>query len=347
MLLARAILRAAAALFCASSAACAAPGDRAPIGARAQAETATTGWSIAEAGDLNGDGRADALWNNPERNVFAVWLIQGAELYEPGPEIPGPPGGGWVTPSDSDFNGDGFIDVLWDHAGANEISVYLMRGTRLLEPGPNIPGPRGAGWAAAASGDANGDGFADAVLYNSLTNRIVIYLMRGTHLVEAGPEIPGPPGDGWSVVTNADFNGDGFQDVLLYNANTQHVCVYLMRGTHVVEPGPEIPGPPGDGWIATTAADTNLDGMADVVWHNPLTNRAAIWLMRGTHLLEPGPEIPGPPGDGWRLTGSGDADGDGMADLYWYNNHVTTRMAIWLMRGTRLLAPGREMPGPP
>jgi hypothetical protein len=193
----------------------------------------------------------------------------------------------------------------------------------------------------------NGDGFGDAVLNNPVTNRLVIYLMRGTHLLEPGPEIPGPPGDGWAVVTTGDFNADGFQDVLWFNATTQHIAIYLMRGTRLLEAGPEIPGPPGDGWAATNTGEFNLDAMADVLWNNSTTNRVAVWLMRGTRLLEPGPEIPGPAGDGWISPTAGDVDGDGMSDIFWYNNHAPTRMALWLMRGTHLVAPGREMPGPP
>jgi hypothetical protein len=194
MLLAGAPSRAAVALLVTLSA-CAEPDGVAALGRAAEPESAAqSDWRIVQAGDVNGDGRLDALWLNPSRNQFAFWVLQGPELWEPGPPIPGPPGGGWVTPNDADFNGDGFVDVLWDHASSNEIRVYLMRGTRLLEPGPEIPGPPGDGWIVPTAGDVDGDGMSDIFSYNNhAPTRMALWLMRGTHLVAPGREMPGPP----------------------------------------------------------------------------------------------------------------------------------------------------------
>jgi hypothetical protein len=50
----------------------------------------------------------------------------------------------------------------------------------------------------------------------------------------------------------------------------------------------------GTDWKIFGSDDFNADGMADAIWHNTLTNQMAVWLMSGTHLLLPGPEIPGP-----------------------------------------------------
>jgi hypothetical protein len=67
-----------------------------------------------------------------------------------------------------------------------------------------------------------------------------------------------------------------------------------MNATQVLTAGPEIPGPIGAGWSVAYAADFNFDGMADAIWQNPTPLRMAVWLMSATHLLLPGPEIPGP-----------------------------------------------------
>jgi hypothetical protein len=48
-------------------------------------------------------------------------------------------------------------------------------------------------------------------------------------------------------------------------------------------------------WRISGDGDFNLDGMGDVLWNNPVKNTMAVWAMSGTHLLSPGPEIPGPP----------------------------------------------------
>src|SRR5689334_12582214 len=65
-------------------------------------------WTIVEAGDFNGDGLQDALWNDADRSEVAVWLLRGTELVEAGPPIPGPgPGPEWAAVTAADFNQDG------------------------------------------------------------------------------------------------------------------------------------------------------------------------------------------------------------------------------------------------
>ena len=150
----------------------------------------------------------------------------------------------------------------------------------------------------------------------------------------------------WVLVASGDFNGDGTSDALWFDPTTGHMAVWLLRGTDVLERGPEMPGPAGAGWTALGAGDYNYDGMADVLWGNATTNQMAVWLMRGTCLLEAGPAIPGPPGDGWVLTGfDADANADGMADVVWQNPN-TRLVSVWLMRGTQVLAVGPEIPSP-
>jgi hypothetical protein len=196
-----------------------------------------------------------------------------------------------------------------------------------------------------ASGDYNNDGLQDVLWRDSDGNRFAISLMNGTRVLEQGPLLPGPPGTGWVLVNGvADFNFDGMSDLLWWNQITNRMTVWIMRGTVPIEQGPEIPGPPGEDWICIQALDFNFDGFGDVLWHNPTTNRMAVWLMRSTEPFEKGPEIPGP-GRGWFAGVGADFDGDGIADVLWFNT-TTARMAVWLMEGTLPRDKGPELPIP-
>lgn len=200
-------------------------------------------------------------------------------------------------------------------------------------------GPGEEGWRLPPTGDFNQDGLQDILWRDHNDNHLAVALMNGTRLVEMGPSIPGPPGADWVVVNGAvDFNLDGMSDVLWYDAPRNRIQVWLMRGTVPLEQGPVIQGPPGDGWTCIPAGDFNLDGMADVLWYNPRTNRMIVWLMSGTEPLERGPELPGP-GDGWLADFASDFDRDGMADVFWYD-HTANRMAVWLMAGTAVREAG-------
>ncbi|MEO5729439.1 MAG: VCBS repeat-containing protein [Byssovorax sp.] len=323
-----------------------APGPAPPSLGVAKERLTTSDWRISGDGDFNFDGMGDVLWNNSVKNTMAVWAMSGTHLLSPGPVIPGPIGPGWRTLRSADFNADRMIDVPWSNSDASTMAVWLMSGTHLLSPGPVIPGPIGAGWNAVVAADFNSDGSADMLWYNAEKSAMAVWLMDGDHLLLPGPVQPTPLGAGWAVTTASDFNLDGMADILWYNSSMKSMAVWLMSGTHLLLPGPVIPGPLGAGWVPASTADFNVDGMSDVIWRNPGNGSMAVWLMDGTQLLLPGPEIPGPLGAGWIVAVGGDVNFDGMADGFWYNNQ-TNRMAVWLMSGTQLLLPGPEVPGPP
>ena len=110
-------------------------------------------------------------------------------------------------------------------------------------------------------------------------------------------------------------------------------------------PGTAVQRDDSPGWKIIQGADFNRDGMADVLWNDPVTNRISIWLMDGTRLLAPGPWLEGPGGAGWAAVTSADFNADGMDDVLWFNG-TTNQMAIWLMNGAELLARGPDLPSP-
>lgn len=303
------------------------------------------GWRAVTDRDFNRDGMADVLWDDRTSNRVELWLMQGARILARGPAIAGPPGEGWMVVPAGDFNGDGLGDLLWSDIPTKRAAVWLMNGTQLLARGPEMVGPPGEGWRARTGVDFNRDGMDDVLWTNPTTNEVAVWLMNGVQVVAAGPEIAGPPGEGWLIATYRDFNGDGLIDLAWVNTRTNRLTVWLMNGTQVLAPGPEIPGPPGEGWTVVPTGDFNRDGMWDVLWDNRVTNRVHIWLMNGTQVLAAGPEIAGPPGEGWRVIPCNDTNGDGMADLAW-NDPAANQLAIWLMNGTQVVAHGAEIAGP-
>jgi hypothetical protein len=215
-------------------------------------------------------------------------------LLAAGPEIQRPPGEGWIVGNAADTNADGLADAVWYNATTNRAAVFLMNGAQLLAAGPEMPGPPGEGWHVTNVTDTNADNRADIVWDNPKRTTMAVWLLDGTRLLAAGPEIPGPTGEGWSAITAADFNRDGFSDVIWTNESRATMAVWLLRGTQLLAAGPEISGPPGSGWAIAYAGDTNADGLADAVWQKTGTTQFAVWLMNGAQLGAEGPVLSGP-----------------------------------------------------
>ena len=83
---------------------------------------------------------------------------------------------------------------------------------------------------------------------------------------------------------------------------------------------------------------------SDILWYNSSTGETQVWYMnvdrlvdRGTVVDENGNFIPiGPP---FSIVGVGDMDGNGKADIVWYNSQ-TGETQVWYMDGHRLVGRG-------
>jgi hypothetical protein len=116
----------------------------------------------------------------------------------------------------------------------------------------------------------------------------------------------------------------------------------VNRGTVVDERGAVAPiGPP---FSIVGAGDMDGDGSADIVWHNSQTGETQVWYMdghrrvgRGTVIDEDGQFAPiGPP---FAIVGVGPMNGNGKADIVWYNSQ-TGETQVWYMDGHRRVGRG-------
>jgi hypothetical protein len=154
--------------------------------AEGDAAGALFGWSVASAGDVNGDGYSDCLvganrYTNGQTNEGTAFLYLGSavgldsvaawrfEGNQTGAQL------GTSVASAGDVNGDGYSDAVVGAPGASngqsgEGRIYLfLGGPSGLSPVPALASEGdqiGAsfGFAVASAGDVNGDGFGDCLV---------------------------------------------------------------------------------------------------------------------------------------------------------------------------------------
>lgn len=215
---------------------------------------AAFGWSVASAGDINGDGFGDLVvgainYTNGESGEGAAFVYMGTSTgiasNTPAKTLEGAQVGsarGCAVAGSGDNNGDGYADIVvgsynFDTSGttnAGRITWYKGSATGLVTSGliqsqSYEQTSAGTGFSVAAAGDVNGDGLADIAFGTwAMDNGSVADAGRVTVHFGHPDGLLGNVGADWikngsqslaylgSVVASAgDVNGDGYSDLIV------------------------------------------------------------------------------------------------------------------------------------
>ena len=253
--------------------------------------------------DFNGDGRSDFL-------TFAD-----RPLFTP-PPLPHP---------------DGTVESVQQFlSNANGSFTESINVLQFRDP---IPSVNLIYNAIIATGDFNGDGYADIVAGNG-GGSYTVFDGSSSGKWTPGPTI-GPIDTSWQIVGAGDFNGDGRSDILWRNTTTGMLSDWLANssGGFTINDAHAATTVPLD-WQVVDAGDFNGDGITDILWRNTTTGVLSDWLgnSSGGFTINDAHAATGAPTD-WKIIGVGDFNGDGHSDILWRNT-TTGTLSDWLGTST-------------
>lgn len=257
---------------------------------------AELGWSVAQAGDVNGDGYSDVLVGAPQ--------AENGEVAE------------------------GLVHVhMGSAAGLSMVPALTLEA--------NVANAQ-FGFSVGTAGDVNGDGYADVIVGAPLSNNIGrAYVFLGspaglntapsrTYTGAAASRL------GYSVGTAGDINADGYSEVLVGAPDIIQAFLYhgSPTGPSLAPDATLTQGAVGGlfGHCVATAGDVNGDGYSDVAisaraFSNGQANEGAVFIYHGsvTGLQLPAATQIEPnqasANFGVGLSAAGDVNGDGFFDI--------------------------------
>jgi len=311
------------------------------------------GRSVSGGYDLNGDGKPDLIVGAPyldlpgKPNAGRVYIFSGAD-GDTICVIDGESSGdlfGYSVSSSGDLNNDSKPDFIVGAPGygSNTGKVYVYSGQTfsLLHTFSGEATGDKFGFSVSGAGNANGDVCNDIIIgapgadWADLTNCGKIYLYKGCYWTLYWDDNGQVDNDslGYSVAGGCDVNNDGYDDIIVGVPYFDGI-LKTDNGRAYIESGYDrtlLCWSFGEqsydhlGWSVSCVGFFDADNDADFVigapGHNDNTGKAYV-LEHAPLLPEPHIRIlcnldGGATGDqfGWSVSGAGDVNNDGRADV--------------------------------
>jgi len=198
-------------------------------------------WQLVAAEDFTGDGKTDVVLRHTVNGTWQLYPMDGRTVLQDSNRgsIAITPDLSWSPVAASDFNGDGFSDLLLRNTVSGLWLMIPLQGRTVIRDTDfgGVPITQDLSWEVAGDRDLTGDGSADLLLRNNVSGQWLLLPLNGKS-VDRGNNFGGirflETNLDWQPVQVDDFTGDGKADIVIRNIQTGAWRMHPMNGNNVV-----------------------------------------------------------------------------------------------------------------
>lgn len=234
------------------------------------------------------------------------------------------------------FKPSDFEDGRWHHFALSKDAD----GVRLYFDGKPVPGNLGdAGREAFIPEKELFIGGDDNAGYcvSALVDEFQVYSMALSQAEVTRLAGSRPLASRFVPTVRKDFDGDGFSDILSWNARNGALNLDLMDGRRITK-RQQFFTTGDNAWVVAASADFNADHKADLLLRNTTTGALCVLLMSGHGVVGRGTLWAGGDSD-WKFAATGDLNGDGRQDVV-VRHAATGAVYAYLLDGVNVTDEG-------
>jgi len=198
-------------------------------------------WQLVAAEDFTGDGKTDVVLRHTVNGTWQLYPMDGRTVLQDSNRgsIAITADLSWSPVAASDFNGDGFSDLLLRNTVSGLWLMIPLQGRTVIRDTDfgGVPITQDLSWEVAGDRDLTGDGSADLLLRNNVSGQWLLLPLNGKS-VDRGNNFGGirflETNLDWQPVQVDDFTGDGKADIVIRNIQTGAWRMHPMNGNNVV-----------------------------------------------------------------------------------------------------------------
>ena len=215
-----------------------------------------------------------------------------------------------------DFDANTASDVLFRDTSGNVGMWQMTLGTGAVQTASvigNVPTPL---WSIIGQRDFAGNG-SSALLWRDTSGNLAMWQMKGPAIQGVTTYDPVP--STFQVAGTGEFSANGMGDIL-FEDNQNNLFISFMNGSAITST--QFLATLPSGWVVA-----QTDRKASIFLRNTVTGDVAVWLLKGTTIVQ-AVDLGTVPLT-WTIAGIGDFDGNASSDILYTD--AAGDVAIWLM----------------